>query len=254
MKTHYSCLFFGQRSTDRVIYRPSCPIKYSYKTLQFFPFSRLTSWRDGYFILKGLPNDIFPKEDLCRVLFILYLKTTERIFFFVFFSLFDNLWFTETDSRHPVLLTRQTLPTDTVFVLLSAGVLHSGGHVVGGLHIWRASHPETSLPWKIWNRPNQQDFQGTWVAICMITRLADRASHSVSAAAAHGGAVADVMKSREWPQSRDADYQFVWKIVSILMLLIDWQLSDNFFWNLNFNMKILKRNTLTLTSFKLCSH
>lgn len=31
----------------------------------------------------------------------------------------------------------------------------------------------------------------------MITRLADRASHSVSAAAAHGGAVADVMKSRE---------------------------------------------------------
>lgn len=64
---------------------------------------------------------------------------------------------------HPLSRTRQTaasrharwtvyitfLRTATVFVLLSAGVLHSCGHVVGGLHIWRTSHPETPLPWKI---------------------------------------------------------------------------------------------------------
>lgn len=32
---------------------------------------------------------------------------------------------------------------------LSTGILHSCGHVVSGLHIWRASHPETTFPWKI---------------------------------------------------------------------------------------------------------
>jgi len=41
------------------------------------------------------------------------------------------------------------LRTATVFVRVSAGVLHSCGHVVGGLHIWRAPHPEASFPWKI---------------------------------------------------------------------------------------------------------
>lgn len=59
-----------------------------------------------------------------------------------------------TRDRRMQKRARQTvyfvfLRTATVFVLLSAGVLHSCGHVVSGLHIWRAPHPETSLPWKI---------------------------------------------------------------------------------------------------------
>lgn len=54
----------------------------------------------------------------------------------------------------PGRLSTVFLRTATVFVLLSAGVLHSCGHVVSGLHIWWAPHPETSFPWKIWNWPN----------------------------------------------------------------------------------------------------
>lgn len=80
--TRCSCLVFGQHSSDRVIYRLSCPIEYPHKTLPFFPFSGFTSWRDGYFISTGLPNDIFPKEDLRRILFIMYLKNRRKDFFF----------------------------------------------------------------------------------------------------------------------------------------------------------------------------
>lgn len=71
-------------------------------------------------------------------------------------------------ATHPLPHTRQTQTeirarktvylmfpqTANVFGLLSTGVLHSCGHVVSGLHIWRAPHPETSLPWKIRNWPN----------------------------------------------------------------------------------------------------
>lgn len=192
MKTRCSCLFFGQRSTDRVIYCPSYPIEYPYKTLQFFPFSGFTSWRDGYFILKGLPNDIFPKEDLRRILFILYLKTAESRLFFSpsLTSVIYGGWrqtssFThETDSnagaRQMDRRAHVSRRWHGVCCLLSAGVLHGGGHVVGGLHIWRTSHPETSLPWKIWNRPNQQDFQGTWITIYSTSRRALAESEPVA--------------------------------------------------------------------------
>lgn len=47
-------------------------------------------------------------------------------------------------------------------VLWALGVLYGCGHVVSGLHLWRAADTEASVPWEVRYRSDQQGFQGEY--------------------------------------------------------------------------------------------